>query len=146
MINSSADQPIGYPIFVSPLVTSFIEMHSQIETKFFGKPINFCIIWQWICQMFYYLQKHFGTFSSLSLGNNNNMSSQQNVAPTPILIPSSSTAQIKNRRSGSSSSHLSSGLVSTATAPTLATLPVIGQAGSTPAPYRKNQSISLALS
>ncbi|CEF60456.1 Pecanex family-containing protein [Strongyloides ratti] len=31
MINSSADQPIGYPIYVSPLTTSYVETHHQIE-------------------------------------------------------------------------------------------------------------------
>uniref|UniRef100_A0A8R1XL01 Pecanex-like protein n=1 Tax=Onchocerca volvulus TaxID=6282 RepID=A0A8R1XL01_ONCVO len=32
MINSSADQPIGYPIYVSPLTTSFIDSHPQSMT------------------------------------------------------------------------------------------------------------------
>uniref|UniRef100_A0A915L172 Pecanex-like protein n=1 Tax=Romanomermis culicivorax TaxID=13658 RepID=A0A915L172_ROMCU len=32
IINSSADQPIGYPIYVSPLTTSFIESHPQIRS------------------------------------------------------------------------------------------------------------------
>jgi hypothetical protein len=31
MINSSADQPIGYPIYVSPLTTSYVETHPQIQ-------------------------------------------------------------------------------------------------------------------
>ncbi|CAB3408931.1 unnamed protein product [Caenorhabditis bovis] len=34
MINSSADQPVGYPIYVSPLTTSHVESHSQIENVF----------------------------------------------------------------------------------------------------------------
>ncbi|KAM7532965.1 hypothetical protein Aperf_G00000125942 [Anoplocephala perfoliata] len=29
LINSSCDQPVGYPIYVSPLITSFAESHSQ---------------------------------------------------------------------------------------------------------------------
>uniref|UniRef100_A0A0X3Q7K1 Pecanex-like protein n=2 Tax=Schistocephalus solidus TaxID=70667 RepID=A0A0X3Q7K1_SCHSO len=29
LINSSCDQPIGYPIYVSPLITSFVETHPQ---------------------------------------------------------------------------------------------------------------------
>lgn len=29
LINSSCDQPIGYPIYVSPLITSFVESHPQ---------------------------------------------------------------------------------------------------------------------
>ncbi|KAK6104128.1 Pecanex protein (C-terminus) family protein [Brugia pahangi] len=32
MINSSADQPIGYPIYVSPLTTSFVDSHSQVRS------------------------------------------------------------------------------------------------------------------
>ncbi|KAL3994668.1 Pecanex protein (C-terminus) family protein [Acanthocheilonema viteae] len=32
MINSSADQPIGYPIYVSPLTTSFIDSHPQVRS------------------------------------------------------------------------------------------------------------------
>uniref|UniRef100_A0AC35U6K7 Pecanex-like protein n=1 Tax=Rhabditophanes sp. KR3021 TaxID=114890 RepID=A0AC35U6K7_9BILA len=31
MINSSADQPVGYPIYVSPLTTSYIESHNQFK-------------------------------------------------------------------------------------------------------------------
>ncbi|KAH9287024.1 Pecanex-like protein 1 [Echinococcus granulosus] len=29
LINSSCDQPVGYPIYVSPLITSFVESHLQ---------------------------------------------------------------------------------------------------------------------
>uniref|UniRef100_A0A1I8EZS8 Pecanex-like protein n=2 Tax=Wuchereria bancrofti TaxID=6293 RepID=A0A1I8EZS8_WUCBA len=32
MINSSADQPIGYPIYVSPLTTSFVDSHPQVRS------------------------------------------------------------------------------------------------------------------
>uniref|UniRef100_A0A0N5AAH9 Pecanex-like protein n=1 Tax=Syphacia muris TaxID=451379 RepID=A0A0N5AAH9_9BILA len=31
MINSSADQPIGYPVYVSPLTTSYVDTHAQIQ-------------------------------------------------------------------------------------------------------------------
>lgn len=34
MINSSCDQPLGYPIFVSPLLTSFSESHVQLVRLF----------------------------------------------------------------------------------------------------------------
>ena len=30
MINSSCDQPIGYPIYVSPLTTSYSSTHDQL--------------------------------------------------------------------------------------------------------------------
>uniref|UniRef100_A0A183C989 Pecanex-like protein n=1 Tax=Globodera pallida TaxID=36090 RepID=A0A183C989_GLOPA len=43
IINSSADQPIGYPIYVSPLVTSFVETHNQLNSVL-GPPLtlNWC--------------------------------------------------------------------------------------------------------
>ncbi|VEL08105.1 unnamed protein product [Protopolystoma xenopodis] len=33
LVNSSCDQPIGYPIFVSPLTTSFVGCHAQLATS-----------------------------------------------------------------------------------------------------------------
>ncbi|PIO64531.1 pecanex protein [Teladorsagia circumcincta] len=39
MINSSADQPVGYPIYVSPLTTSFAETHSQMPS-IVGPPVT----------------------------------------------------------------------------------------------------------
>ena len=32
MINSSCDQPIGYPIYVSPLTTSYSNTHEQLSS------------------------------------------------------------------------------------------------------------------
>ncbi len=40
MINSSMDLPIGYPIYVSPLQTSFIDLHSSFNNTIIGKTIN----------------------------------------------------------------------------------------------------------
>jgi hypothetical protein len=34
IINSSCDQPIGYPIYVSPLTTSYADTNSQVNHKF----------------------------------------------------------------------------------------------------------------
>ncbi|XP_053700962.1 pecanex-like protein 1 [Synchiropus splendidus] len=39
MINSSCDQPIGYPIYVSPLTTSFCNTHAQLR-RLLGAPIS----------------------------------------------------------------------------------------------------------
>lgn len=36
MINSSCDQPIGYPIYVSPLTTSYCETNPQFSSLSFG--------------------------------------------------------------------------------------------------------------
>lgn len=40
IINSSCDQPIGYPIYVSPLTTSYAETHEQLS-KIVGDAITF---------------------------------------------------------------------------------------------------------
>jgi len=40
IINSSCDQPIGYPIYVSPLTTSFAETNEQL-CKVIGPSISF---------------------------------------------------------------------------------------------------------
>lgn len=40
IINSSCDQPIGYPIYVSPLITSYSNSHPQIS-KAIGAEFNF---------------------------------------------------------------------------------------------------------
>jgi hypothetical protein len=34
IINSSCDQPIGYPIYVSPLTTSYADTNSQVNPNF----------------------------------------------------------------------------------------------------------------
>lgn len=39
IINSSCDQPIGYPIYVSPLTTSYAETNEQL-TSIVGGPIS----------------------------------------------------------------------------------------------------------
>lgn len=39
MINSSCDQPIGYPIYVSPLTTSYCNSHPQLG-HILGGPIS----------------------------------------------------------------------------------------------------------
>lgn len=40
IINSSCDQPIGYPIYVSPLTTSFAETNHQL-CRVIGRPLSF---------------------------------------------------------------------------------------------------------
>lgn len=39
MINSSCDQPIGYPIYVSPLTTSYADTHTNL-CKVAGGPLT----------------------------------------------------------------------------------------------------------
>ena len=52
MINSSCDQPIGYPIYVSPLTTSYIDTNKQIS-QVAGGPVSFScknfLLYHFIC-------------------------------------------------------------------------------------------------
>ncbi|CAD6194804.1 unnamed protein product [Caenorhabditis auriculariae] len=65
MINSSADQPVGYPIYVSPLTTSLIETHSQIE-NIFGPTTTIESIAQCGRRIWNSLRSHFGPSGSNS--------------------------------------------------------------------------------
>ncbi|CAJ0573510.1 unnamed protein product, partial [Mesorhabditis spiculigera] len=60
MINSSADQPVGYPIYVSPLTTSFVETHPQIR-QVQGPPLTLQGIGSFLGRCWDGLLSHFGT-------------------------------------------------------------------------------------
>uniref|UniRef100_A0A8C2L4V0 Pecanex-like protein n=1 Tax=Cyprinus carpio TaxID=7962 RepID=A0A8C2L4V0_CYPCA len=47
MINSSCDQPLGYPMFVSPLTTSYMGTHKQIR-DIWGGPLSLESIRTWL--------------------------------------------------------------------------------------------------
>lgn len=47
MINSSCDQPIGYPIYVSPLTTSYAGGHNQLRSVW-GGPVSPHNIYTWL--------------------------------------------------------------------------------------------------
>ncbi|XP_041035820.1 pecanex-like protein 3 isoform X2 [Carcharodon carcharias] len=59
MINSSCDQPIGYPIYVSPLTTSYASQHSQLRS-IWGDPISLRNISSWFISSWERLQKGCG--------------------------------------------------------------------------------------
>ncbi|XP_036073997.1 pecanex-like protein 1 isoform X4 [Rousettus aegyptiacus] len=59
MINSSCDQPIGYPIFVSPLTTSYSDSHEQLK-EILGGPISLGNIRNFIVSTWYRLRKGCG--------------------------------------------------------------------------------------
>ncbi|XP_018086583.1 pecanex-like protein 1 isoform X7 [Xenopus laevis] len=59
MINSSCDQPIGYPIYVSPLTTSYSDSHDQLK-KIFGGPISLANIQNFIVSTWHRLRKGCG--------------------------------------------------------------------------------------
>ncbi|XP_043328367.1 pecanex-like protein 1 isoform X4 [Cervus canadensis] len=59
MINSSCDQPIGYPIFVSPLTTSYSDSHEQLKA-ILGGPISLGNIRNFIVSTWHRLRKGCG--------------------------------------------------------------------------------------
>ncbi|KAK1882682.1 Pecanex-like protein 3, partial [Dissostichus eleginoides] len=59
MINSSCDQPIGYPIYVSPLTTSYAGGHSQLRSVW-GGPVSPHNIYTWLSSSWDRLQKGCG--------------------------------------------------------------------------------------
>ncbi|XP_078089549.1 pecanex-like protein 1 isoform X4 [Mustelus asterias] len=59
MINSSCDQPIGYPIYVSPLTTSYSDTHEQLKT-ILGGPISITNIRNFIVSTWHRLRKGCG--------------------------------------------------------------------------------------
>lgn len=66
MINSSADQPIGYPIYVSPLTSSFVESHPQVGSVA-GPPITLNLFWKGANRLWVWMRKHFGTSGSSNI-------------------------------------------------------------------------------
>ncbi|XP_057589985.1 pecanex-like protein 1 isoform X3 [Hippopotamus amphibius kiboko] len=59
MINSSCDQPIGYPIFVSPLTTSYSDSHEQLK-DILGGPISLGNIRNFVVSTWHRLRKGCG--------------------------------------------------------------------------------------
>ncbi|XP_056262587.1 pecanex-like protein 3 isoform X2 [Pseudoliparis swirei] len=59
MINSSCDQPIGYPIYVSPLTTSYAGGHGQLHSVW-GGPVSPHNIYSWLLSSWDRLQKGCG--------------------------------------------------------------------------------------
>lgn len=66
MINSSADQPIGYPIYVSPLTTSYVDTHPQIRSLT-GPPITPSLIYRGLVFLWSTVCSHFGTSGSSNI-------------------------------------------------------------------------------
>ncbi|XP_054381598.1 pecanex-like protein 3 isoform X2 [Pongo abelii] len=59
MINSSCDQPLGYPIYVSPLTTSLAGSHPQLRALW-GGPISLGAIARWLLRSWERLHKGCG--------------------------------------------------------------------------------------
>uniref|UniRef100_A0A8C2L6S1 Pecanex-like protein n=1 Tax=Cyprinus carpio TaxID=7962 RepID=A0A8C2L6S1_CYPCA len=56
MINSSCDQPLGYPMFVSPLTTSYMGTHKQIR-DIWGGPLSLESIRTWLLSRWFRVRK-----------------------------------------------------------------------------------------
>ncbi|TRY93360.1 hypothetical protein DNTS_032855 [Danionella cerebrum] len=99
MINSSCDQPIGYPIYVSPLTTSYCNTHPQVG-HILGGPISIANIRNFIVNTWHRLRKGCGAgcnsggnvedcdAGGLSCGSGNSgtvtSDSQQSSGPTAL--------------------------------------------------------------
>ncbi|KAK6304860.1 hypothetical protein J4Q44_G00254460 [Coregonus suidteri] len=68
MINSSCDQPIGYPIYVSSLMTSYCNSHTQLG-HILGGPISIGNIRNFIVSTWHRLRKGCGSIGCNSGGN-----------------------------------------------------------------------------
>ncbi|XP_068795114.1 pecanex-like protein 2 isoform X4 [Struthio camelus] len=56
LINSSCDQPLGYPMYVSPLTTSYLGTHSQLR-NIWGGPVSLDNIKQWFISKWLRMRK-----------------------------------------------------------------------------------------
>nr|XP_056708495.1 pecanex-like protein 2 [Euleptes europaea] len=116
LINSSCDQPLGYPMYVSPLTTSYIGTHRQLKNVW-GGPISLDNIKTWFRTKWLRMRKdcnashnsggnvdevdsRCGSSSSNNPANNSsqNSSSQHTWNSTPQLQSSLHIAQFPGRR------------------------------------------------
>ncbi|XP_033000179.1 pecanex-like protein 2 isoform X1 [Lacerta agilis] len=115
LINSSCDQPLGYPMYVSPLTTSYIGTHRQLKNVW-GGPISLDNIKRWFRNKWLRMRKDChpshnsggnleegasrnGSSSSNPVNNSSQSSSSQHTRnSTPQLQPSLKVAQFSGRR------------------------------------------------
>ncbi|XP_007936701.1 pecanex-like protein 2 [Orycteropus afer afer] len=123
LINSSCDQPLGYPMYVSPLTTSYLGTHRQLKDVW-GGPISLDNIQTWFRTKWLRMRKdcHTGQQSSgniedvdgggvLSAGHTTSGESQESSAEPPRKdgamhhnLSNSSQRQRTGRRKGRSQS------------------------------------------
>ncbi|XP_066467539.1 pecanex-like protein 2 [Tiliqua scincoides] len=115
LINSSCDQPLGYPMYVSPLTTSYIGTHRQLK-NIWGGPVSLGNIKTWFRNKWLRMRKdchpnhnsggnldegdsRSGSSSSNPANNASQSSSSQHTRNnTPQMQPSLFTAQFPGRR------------------------------------------------
>ncbi|XP_069500942.1 pecanex-like protein 3 isoform X2 [Ambystoma mexicanum] len=102
MINSSCDQPIGYPIYVSPLTTSYAGSHEQLHS-IWGGPISLSNISTWFLSTWERLQKGCGAgcnsggnVEDSDCGGGSSVSNNPalHVPPPSSIMPSSTTGAL----------------------------------------------------
>ncbi|XP_067895654.1 pecanex-like protein 1 isoform X5 [Heterodontus francisci] len=98
MINSSCDQPIGYPIYVSPLTTSYSDTHEQLKT-ILGGAISITNIRNFIVSTWHRLRKGCGA----------GCNSGGNIEDSDAGGVSSASNNVTANESQSSTSHGGSG-------------------------------------
>ncbi|XP_078262379.1 pecanex-like protein 1 isoform X4 [Rhinoraja longicauda] len=98
MINSSCDQPIGYPIYVSPLTTSYSDTHEQLKT-ILGGPISITNIRNFIVSTWHRLRKGCGA----------GCNSGGNIEDSDVGGVSTASNNVTANESQSTSSHGGSG-------------------------------------
>ncbi|RXN00885.1 Pecanex-like protein 2 [Acipenser ruthenus] len=97
MINSSCDQPLGYPMYVSPLTTSYMGTHKQLPT-IWGGPISLDSIKTWLLSKWLRVRKDNNTTCS-SGGNIEDMDCSLSNNPNSNATQSISSHQERNRAS-----------------------------------------------
>ncbi|XP_028981477.2 pecanex-like protein 1 isoform X2 [Esox lucius] len=125
MINSSCDQPIGYPIYVSPLTTSYCDSHAQLG-HILGGPISMGNIRTFVVSTWHRLRKGCGAGCnsggnmedsdaaglSCASGNGSGDSQPSSVSHGGLSGPAASLAhQPRSTGTSQSSQSVQSGLV-----------------------------------
>ncbi|XP_041131518.1 pecanex-like protein 1 isoform X5 [Polyodon spathula] len=93
MINSSCDQPIGYPIYVSPLTTSYCNSHSQLR-DIMGGAISIGNIRNFIVNTWHRLRKGCGA------GCNSGGNIEESDAGGGVLCGNSNGVGVELQQSG----------------------------------------------
>ncbi|XP_036402672.1 pecanex-like protein 2 isoform X2 [Megalops cyprinoides] len=106
MINSSCDQPLGYPMYVSPLTTSYMGSHAQLRS-IWGGPISLENLHAWLLSKWRRVRKdNLASCSSgvnmedvdcagasSSLSQNNNSITSQSLSLCPARPRASQTSR-----------------------------------------------------
>ncbi|XP_018017369.2 pecanex-like protein 1 isoform X1 [Hyalella azteca] len=82
MINSSCDQPIGYPIYVSPLTTSFAHTHPD-HARTLGGPITPALLWRQTRKLGYCIKERCGE----NCRNSSNVYTSREQVSSPAAPP-----------------------------------------------------------